>query len=756
MAILICLYFKWETLIFTGVFAVVIFIWTLKHLSQMSRLMLLMMAAVFCLGAVNSLMHKAQMESQQFKNIQDEWSSLTGTVVMIEENENQTICLVRRGIVKTASERLPVKGIYVYLDKEKMQRNTDVQIGDLVFFKGRFSAPQKSMNEGEFDAENYYKSKKINGFLFQSVCVRRKAGFAPIRQGLYRLRIRWEQVYERILPQKEASLAKGMILGQKKQVDETMKELYVGAGIAHLLAISGLHISMIGSALRKVLRKMRLKGNWADMISLVFVALYIVMIGGGATSVRAGIMYGVMLLAPRLNKAYDMLTALAISAFVELIYNPYLLGSISFLFSYLAILGIVWIGKPLVHQYRKSFKRRKGSAQRWKDTIVEGLCMSASIQVMLLPLQMYTYYEISIWTIVLNVAVLPLSGYLIGDLFIAAIAGSFLWQAGVVVAMVGRGILWVYEKLCVGSSAVTGSNIITGKPSLCLVLVIYLILITLGAMIRYSKVRQLAIVGGCYGVCMLGTVRMQPSFELDVLYVGQGDGIFLRTDRAHTLFIDGGSTSEDEIGKRTILPFLKSKKITQIDYWFVSHGDEDHISGLKYAIAAGYPIRHLVLAKMQKDQEAIKDLAALATEYEIPVVYLSQGQRLQWEDTKITVVYPGDDANQSDANESCLGLKISDGDFDGLFLGDLGTEQEEEIAAQYDLGQLEFFKVDHHGSKYSNSEILLEEIMPRIACVSYGEHNRYGHPHQEAMQRIAAYAGKIHETAKSGQFKMVY
>ncbi|SDB16036.1 competence protein ComEC [Eubacterium oxidoreducens] len=742
-------------IILGGCFAVGIqILWMRKHSVHISRLMGIIMVTVFCFGAINCISKKNSMQTEQLNMLQDKWCTLAGKIVDIQTKEDETIYLVRHATLLYAKEKIRISGIYAY--QQQVLKEETGKVGDWIVLKGYYKMPQKAMNEGGFDAASYYRSKQIDGFLFQAVCVKKKAVSAPIRQNLYALRERLDRVFLNLLPKAYASLAQGMILGEKQNVDEDMKALYADAGIAHLLAISGLHVSMVGNVLRRGLKRMRLKGIWADAISFVFVVCYIVMTGGSPTAIRAGIMYGIMLLGPRLNEAYDLLTALAISAFVELVYNPYMLASSSFLYSYMAIFGIIILGKPLVENYKNSFKRKKGRMQKCKDVFIEGLLVSASIQVMLLPLQMYTYYEVSLFGTLLNVLVLPLSGYLIGDLFVAAIGGMFWIPVGRTLAIVGEGIFWLYEWLCKGSLEIPGSTIVTGQPKLSTVVIIYICIFGVGILIRKSKIRQMVLLAACYFLCSLGSVQKVPEFEMDVLYVGQGDGIFLRTDKKHTIFIDGGSTSDQELGERTLFPFFKAKKITKINYWFVSHGDEDHISGLKYAITNGYRIEHLVVARLQKNQEAIKKLTQLAGAYGIPVVYMSQGQSFQWDRTRITALYPGEDADVSDANAACLGLKIDVGEFSGLFLGDLGTCEEEEIARQYDLSNIDFYKVDHHGSKYSNSEVLLSEMNPKLACVSYGEKNRYGHPHKEALLRIAQYSKKIHKTAVDGQLKIVY
>ena len=244
-------------------------------------------------------------------------------------------------------------------------------------------------------------------------------------------------------------------------------------------------------------------------------------------------------------------------------------------------------------------------------------------------------------------------------------------------------------------------------------------------------------------------------FEMDVLDVGQGDGIYLCTGDGVSFFIDGGSTDVKNVGQYRILPFLKAKGVRKISYWFVSHTDTDHISGLKEALSSGYRIEHLVIAKAVAKEEKTLELVQLAEKAGTKVLCMEAGEALCTKTAKLQCLYPAADARAEDVNDLCLVLRFEDGGMSSMFAGDISTEVEEALVAQGLCAQVDFFKADHHGSKYSNSAAFLQALSPRLTVASAGEDNRYGHPGAEAVERIKDSGSQFLCTMDCGQVKIL-
>jgi len=271
-------------------------------------------------------------------------------------------------------------------------------------------------------------------------------------------------------------------------------------------------------------------------------------------------------------------------------------------------------------------------------------------------------------------------------------------------------------------------------------------------MIRWRQL--LAVTALCF--CLLLHIPVR-GLEVTFLDVGQGDGCFLET-RGCRVLVDGGSSSEKELGKGSLEPFLKSRGVGKIDYAIVSHGDADHISGLVYLLESvpDISISCLVLPCLSVGDEAYNRLKELAALRGTEVVLMAEGDRLEKGKLILTCLYPGRSDSAADRNEQSLVVKADYGEFHLLLTGDMSSEGEERLIQRMDrelageLAEVQVLKAAHHGSKTSSSQEFLDAVSPRWTVVSYGENNRYGHPAPEVMERLEKQNCEIWETAKSG------
>lgn len=210
------------------------------------------------------------------------------------------------------------------------------------------------------------------------------------------------------------------------------------------------------------------------------------------------------------------------------------------------------------------------------------------------------------------------------------------------------------------------------------------------------------------------------------------------------------------VGTYRILPFLKSKGIRDIDYWVLSHLDEDHVSGFYEVLESGYPIRHLLLAKDITADDEKRRLLSMTRKYDLDIVWLERGDILKLgEKSCLRVLSPGGGIPVEDRNDASLVFLFEDDDFRGLWTGDITTKQEEALVNQGDrIGQVTLYKAAHHGSKYSNSKAYLQKLSPQISIISCGRYNRYGHPGEEAIEHMKQSGSKLYYTMYGGQISV--
>jgi len=502
---------------------------------------------------------------------------------------------------------------------------------------------------------------------------------------------------------------------------------------------------------------------------MVLVFCFAYMSGFGVPARRAVIMYLCMMGAQVLGRTYEAANGLALAAILLLSGNPLFLEQSGFLFSFTAMLAIVMYS-ILFRDTGWKEQTKEEKQITWKrflqDKVLIPLknnCLfSLWLQIWLLPLTAWFYYEVPIYSLFLNLLVLPLSSWLLGGGLIAALIYPKLsYLAGWI--LVGcHGILDFYEMGMKLLRHLPGNLLLTGQPELWCIMVYYLFLAIFCIWkCRHrdsADVRKHVIFYGMCGALLTGTLLFH-SEEIPGIYmldVGQGDGLFLTDGTGMRVCIDGGSSSENAVGTYRILPFLKYHRAGSIDAWIVTHPDADHISGLLEILETDYPIRQLILAKAQADQEVCQELITLAQEKGTDIEYAITGSELNLQDMQLHCLYPNAQETAADINGLCQVWELQSHGFSMLFTGDIGEEQETLLSERNSLQPVTVLKVAHHGSRYSSSEAFLERIQPEIALISSSARNRYHHPSPETIERLQEHDCEIYCTKDQGQLSILY
>lgn len=642
--------------------------------------------------------------------------------------------------------------------------------------KGTIRDFENPRNEGQFNEKNYYKSKQIIGRIFPEEirCIRAPAGIFAWREWLYALRLRICQIYEDILPAQEAGIMAAMAPGETSMLDAGVKSLFQQAGISHILAISGMHISMIGMGLYLLLRRCRQRYVVCAGMTAGLLFLYGTMIGMSVSAKRAIGMFFIYMLAQCLGRGYDALSALSVLALFLLFQNPFLLHQVSFQFSFAAAFAVVTIGDVF------RAPEADGLSARMFRAVGAGLLL----QLFTLPLVAYYYYELPLCALFLNLLLLPYLGVALGFGLLGGIIGIVWLPLARILLMPCHLVLFVYLWVCSEAAKLPYSTVICGRPSAAKLWIYYGLLAVVFWMLRrrrelaartedekeeqnapsfYSKGLFVRLFVSA-AVLLLLLVYVPPGgFEIDYLDVGQGDGSMLRTANGVVCFVDGGSSDVSGVGTYRMLPFLKSKGIRRVDYWILSHLDEDHVNGFYEVLESGYEIGAVVLAETMPQDEAREKLLAALEQYQVPVVWVRGGDAMQLHNTgnaddvagaRLYFLSPDETTPFSDGNGASLVCLYEDSDIRALWTGDIGAEQEEWLSANTAVKNIDIYKAAHHGSKYSNSETFLQTLSPGISIVSCSEKNRYGHPGAEAVASMESCGSRIFYTMKSGQVQI--
>ena len=723
---------------------------------------------LFCLMAflLGSIWGMRAVEGQ--KNIQDFLADakeikFQGEIYKKEKKADQPIYYLRDVILWDQKEQIACSSVILYPGSD------DEIIGSIYIGKARTEAFRQARNDGNFDEKAYYESSGIVAKLKETEKIKSILPRFCLRQILYDLREGMARSYEKWLPGEESGVMKTLALGERDGLDAEVKSLYQMAGLSHILAISGLHISVVGMAIYNFLRRRGIGFLAAGILAGSLVISYGILCGMGSSTKRAIFMYGIYLLANVLGEVYDSGNALMLAGIFLVVQNPLCMKNTGVIFSFMAVLGVISFASPLVEVVKG-----KGKA-------VDAFAFSLGVQVFTLPLVARFYYEIPLYSVFLNMLLLPLLGILLGCGLIGGLLG-FFWQGlAKKILTICHVILYFYEWTADLTLRLPGARQIVGAPAWGRIFFYYGFLY-LGLFLlkkktgrkkekKEKKARRRygqTLLCGLFGLVLLFCPKKAQD-QMVMLDVGQGDGIYLQSGAGDHFFIDGGSTDVSKVGTYRILPFLKYHGIRKIDYWFVSHTDLDHINGVQECLESGYEIEHLVFAKAQKegleDEDAMEQLIRTAKKQGSQILYMDVGDRLVSGDLSLQCVGPTEKIARDfagDGNAMSLCLLLTCGDFHGLFTGDIAMEQEAPLVAEVGsvLGEnvtLDFLKVAHHGSKYSSGEDFLDALAPETALISCGKNNSYGHPGKETLERLEQVTDEehIYNTMDAGQINLL-
>lgn len=657
--------------------------------------------------------------------------TVTGVVTKREQKEDNTVYYLKDCQCDSSESEF---SMIVYESGDR-----SYPIGCQLSVYGTIYQLNKATNPGQFDGESYYQSNGIL-YTFQAETVLQASGESVWKEKLTCLREFFAETLDQIYGERDSGILRAALLGDRSALREEEKLLYQKNGISHLLAISGLHISMIGTSFYHFLRKMNLNYVQAGIPSGILLLMYGQLTGFGVSTLRAVCMFLVMIFADLLGRAYDMASAMSLAAILLLIKHPLQARQGGFLLSFGAVLGICVV-YPILQ-----------SVFQVKHKIANTLLFSISISLITYPISVHFFYEYSLYSILLNLIVIPCMTFVMGFSGAGMLAGCVFPKLGTVIGFPAHWILNLYEILCRHLVKWPFAVLRLGCEEMWQ-LILYYVLLTLGLLLLwygrrriYSLILPMAL--------LIVSLRFHEKLEITMLDVGQGDGLVLRFPSGTTCMIDGGSTSVKQVGEYRLLPYLKYEGISVLDYVIFSHLDEDHMNGVRELLEMqktldGVEIKQMLFPAISNPDETYLELWEMAEEAGIRVSCIGAGDRLREEALLVECLYPEKNSYSADKNNSSTVLQLTYQKFTMLFTGDLGIEGERELLQSGLLKKTDVWKVSHHGSKYSGSEIFLEQIRPNLSLISVGK-NTYGHPNEALLKRLRAVGSLVKTTLAQG------
>ena len=613
-----------------------------------------------------------------------------GTLKQIEHKDRNTILHIKNIFL---SDGTFLNGsVLMYIpDQDKITE--ELHIGMRIRARGEFNGFRTAHNRGQFDLSHHYAVKGYRYAVYKGRLLSGTSEYDRIADGLYRVKERTEAVYGHYLDSTDQGVLEAVTLADKGSLDKDLKDRYSDAGIAHILALSGLHIATVGFLLVNLLRKIRLPLWLAASISTVLMLAYCIMTGMPVSAVRALIMYFLGIGALLFKRSVDLRTSAATAALIMLIVNPDRLYDASFIMSFSSVLGIGLLYPYIRHLVLNVFgssrvrilKRSENKLIRLGMGILTSLVLSLSIQLAIIPFTMWFYYRIPVYGILINLIVVPLAGALLMLAAAVAVLGSaVLYARGAFafldlpvkfISFLTHLILRFYDLLTQEVNRLPGAVLVTGRPAVWQMILYYLILAGIVVYSAYlchkeklykvrirrrrslrsseeaQKMRDHLREQSRFALLILGVsfillfFRPQPSFEMSALYVGQGQCFVIHGRDVPTIMYDCGSTDEKKLYEYTVEPFLECMGLSRIDTVFISHLDTDHVSGLIELMSdenLHIKIGRIVISgdPSQEESRNYETLTSLADAEGIPVYRMSDGDSMKWRNMSIRCLWP--------------------------------------------------------------------------------------------------------------------
>lgn len=610
--------------------------------------------------------------------------------------------------------------------------NQQVFPGDVITLKGKLSEYEVATNPGNFNSKAYYATMNIDAYVKASE-VQIESVHLKWVEKIFKLRDLLIDVYEKIGVENDSGIYESIILGYKATMDNDVKELYQLNGIAHILAISGLHISIIGMGLYKFLRKCMVPFLPGFLICFVIIVSYGVMTGNSVSTIRAIIMFLMNVFAGVVGRKYDVLSAMSLCAIVTLLMYPMMPGNSGFWLSYLAVLGIVII----VPVFEKISENK----------ILKLFYGSLAVNIATFPVILLSYFQFPLYSILLNLIVIPLMTILMISVAAAGLLGLFSLKAGAFCIGIAHYILKLYEVLCELVMKLPYSIVTVGKPQIWQVAIYAALIIITIILVMYCN--EKAAVGFIVAMAII-LIRFEPEFMMTMIDVGQGDSIFISSD-GENMLIDGGSTSEIDVGKYRIIPFLKSNAVSYLDVIVVTHADADHISGIAEIFEENtLHVGNLIVPMLSNPSDKYLELIEKAQGANIPVTYIKRGDVFRLGNCEVVCMHPAVNYEYDSENDYSTVLQLTYKEIKILLTGDIEETGEYFMMKAGLLSDIDILKVAHHGSRYSSNKEFLSTVNPELALISCSIDNSYGHPHEETLMRLKMEGCEIWQTTING------
>ncbi len=752
--------FKWQISHFYIALSIFVLLAVLAKQKWKGLHVLLLLFFFSLIGIFNTYIHMTP--NTDLDHLAERMVTVRGQVLeLASQTESKTSFILETHSIIHADSQYTLRSkirITIYLDPQKNEYIA-INPGDWVEVKGELERPQGRRNPKGFDYRAYLARRDVHYVMGEP-----SRNLISINPGKFKWPISWLQsvrgymvkAFDTYVGGKESKLVKAMVAGEKWSLPSEVKEQFVNTGIAHILAISGLHVGFVILFVSWLTKRLKLSPIATFIVQGTVLIFYCLLVGASPSVVRATIMAIILLGGRVVGRKVDPLNSMSLAAFIILIFNPLDLLEVGFQLSFGAVAGIILYNEFISRKLRKI-----------PEVIAKPLAVMLAAQLGTWPLIAYHFNIFSPISYIANLVMVPIAGLIVilglililmAALFplLAKVLGWWIW---ILCGILINGNQWL--------SSLPWSSLPVVSPGLLFMIIYYIILLIMSEE-RPSWIRKPMHVSGFLAIVVLLSIVVKPMVDNDLkivfLDVGQGDCIYIKTPDEKHMLVDGGGRAQVvgdfDTGADIVVPFLLKHGVKKLDLVAMSHVHDDHLGGL-IAVMKDLKVDNFLEYPPVEPSEKYNTLKELARGKGVNCIEGKGGQTYRLgNEVFIDIIYPTSDTEiwdrlyQDNENNLSLVMNIRYRDTSILLTGDIGGGVESYLSDIWHQ-RVTILKVAHHGSKTSSTERWIDNINPKAAVIQVGKNN-FGHPDPMVLQRLEEKDVKVFRNDIHGAVTFLY
>ncbi|GAE31680.1 DNA internalization-related competence protein ComEC/Rec2 [Halalkalibacter hemicellulosilyticus] len=677
-----------------------------------------------------------------------EEQELEGTIIQIPQIDGDRMAFRLRTL---EGELVEVR--LFFLTEEEKEYALTYGPGDICQISGALTTPNPPTNFAQFNYPRYLKEHNMY-WVLQAVhlhCI--QPSTYSISERLQRWRWHHMEKLEQNLSPEVASVVHALVFGDRTLMDESVLEAYQRLGVIHLLAVSGMHVGLVVAASFYLMIRFGITRERALECLIVFLPVYIVIAGAAPSVIRASFMTIVVLLCLRLKQKIPPLIGVTAIYLLYLFLSPYSLFQLGFQLSFLVSYGLLLSAKTI-----------RSYTSYWSQLIA----VTMISQLLSLPILLCHVYEIAWLSLPMNLFFIPLITFVFLPLsFIGFIISLFLPITFNAAFYVLEWMVPLSHHILTMLSNKTFATIVVGEPSEWMVVFMYVVIFfSLLCFERRSKhwwkwpsILLLVVL-----VIQIGKPYVDYRAHVTMIDVGQGDSFLIELPfRRGVYLIDTGGQltfvneqwrerrAPFDVGKDIVVPELKQRGIGRLDGLILTHGHADHIGGVE-AVVNMIQIDKVLYSFGEVEGELEKKVLTTLAQHGTVIHFVKDGMSFEKDGVTFYILAPV--GQEQELNDRSIVLYVELEGMTFLFTGDLEESGERMLLQRYPDLQVDVLKVGHHGSRTSTTAPFLEQLDPYAAFIPVGRSNRYDHPHEEVIERLANHGAFIWRSDQDGAVRL--